>query len=74
MDAPEIKITLKMDLTKDAGFVYESLRIETNQVIWDFCLHETNPQNESFKNESTKRIFRVRIHESGFANPNLKDL
>ncbi len=30
MDAPEIKITLKLDLTKDAGFVYESLRIETN--------------------------------------------
>jgi len=49
---------------KDAGFVYESLRIETNRVIWDFCLHKTNPRNESFKNESTIRIFKVRIRES----------
>jgi len=43
-------------IIKDAGFVYESLQIETNRVIWDFCFHETNPRNESFKNESTKRI------------------
>ena len=41
---------------KDAGFVYESLQIKTNWVIWDFGLHKTNPRNESFKNESTKRI------------------
>jgi hypothetical protein len=46
----------KCNLIKDAGFVYESLQIEMNQVIWDFCLHETNPQNESFKNKSTKQI------------------
>jgi hypothetical protein len=46
----------KSILAKDAGFVYESLQIEMNRVIWDFCLHKTNPQNESFKNESTKRI------------------
>ncbi len=43
-------------ISKDAGFVYESLRIETNRVIWDFGSHETNPRNEYFKNESTKRI------------------
>jgi hypothetical protein len=30
-------------ITKDAGFVYESLRIKTNRVIWDFCLHKMNP-------------------------------
>ena len=47
---------LESIIIKDAGFVYESLRNETNRVIWDFCLHETNPRNESFKNESTKRI------------------
>ncbi len=41
---------------KDAGFVHESLRIETNRIFWDFCLHKTNPQNKSFKKESTKRI------------------
>ncbi len=40
---------------KDAGFVYESLRIETNRVIWDFCFHETNPRYESLR--------------FGFANP-----
>ncbi len=34
---------------KDAGFVYESLRIETNRVIWDFCFHKTNARNESFR-------------------------
>ena len=61
------------DISKDAGFVYESLRIETKRVIWDFGLYETNPRNESFKNESTKRIHdtnlwgsdsRIRIRES----------
>jgi hypothetical protein len=45
---------------KDAGFVYESLRIETNQVIGDFCFHKTNPQNKSLR--------------FGFASPKLKDL
>jgi hypothetical protein len=39
--------------TKDAGFVHEYFQNETNRVIWNFCFHETNPQNESFKNEST---------------------
>ena len=44
---------------KDAGFVYKSLRIETNRVIWDFCFHETNPQNESLRFG-----FAIRIRES----------
>jgi hypothetical protein len=51
-------------LTKDAGFVHESLQIETNRIFWDFCLHETNPRNESFKNKSTIQIFKVWIRES----------
>ena len=38
---------------KDAGFVYESLRNETNQVILKKNFHETNPRNESFKKIST---------------------
>jgi hypothetical protein len=50
------KMPFQLKKSKDAGFVYESLRIETNRVIWDFGLYETNPRNESFKNESTKRI------------------
>ncbi len=50
-----------MKNSKDAGFVYESLRIETNRVIWDFGLHETNPRNESFKNKSTKRIHDMNL-------------
>ena len=41
--------------SKDAGFVYKSLWIETNWVIWDFCFYQTNPQNESLR--------------FGFANP-----
>ena len=67
---------------KDAGFVYESLRNETNRVIWEKNFHETNPRNVylkkistnpnhdtgslilSLRNESTKRIFKVRIRES----------
>ena len=75
------------EIIKDAGFVYESLRIETNRIFWDFWSYETNPRNESLenrptkrihdtnlwkfrsRNESTKRIFKVRIRESGFANP-----
>jgi hypothetical protein len=31
--------------------------------------YETNPQYKSFKNMSTKRIFKVWIRKSGFANP-----
>ncbi len=48
--------TKEMLKIKDAGFVYESLRNETNRVIWKKNFHKTNPQNASFKNESTKRI------------------
>ncbi len=48
--------TSKIKYCKDAGVVYESLRIETNRVIWDFCFHEMNPLNESFKNRPTNRI------------------
>ena len=59
--------------TKDAGFVYESLRNETNRVIWKKKFHETNLSKTNPRNESTIRIFKVRSHKSGFANPNLKD-
>ncbi len=52
---------------KDAGFVYESFRNEMNQVILDFCFHETNPRNKSFKNESTKQIFQKWIHETNLS-------
>ncbi len=45
-------------INKDAGFVYESLRIKTNWVIWDFCFHETNPRYKSLR--------------FGFANPVLQ--
>ena len=45
--------TYKSIKTKDAGFVYESLRNETNRVILNKNFHETNPRNESFKKIST---------------------
>ncbi len=59
-------------ISKDAGFVYESFRIETNRVIWDFCFQ---------RNKSTKRIYQKQTYESnsqyeslsiGFANPDLR--
>ncbi len=50
-------------ISKDAGFVHESFRNETNRVIWDFWPYETNPQKESFENCVTKRI-----HETKFLN------
>jgi hypothetical protein len=34
---------------KDAGFVYESFRNETNLVIWEFYFSKTNPQYESLR-------------------------
>ena len=39
--------------TKDAGFVYESLQIETNQIFWDFWSYESNPRNGYLKKIST---------------------
>ena len=47
--------TLSKQLIKDAGFVYESLRNETNRVIWEFFFSETNPRYKSLR--------------FGFANP-----
>ena len=49
-------ISIVRAIFKDAGFVYESLWIETNRVIWDFCFHEMNPRNESLKNRPTNQI------------------
>ncbi len=34
---------------KDAGFVYKSLRNDTNRVFWDFWPYELNPRYESFE-------------------------
>ena len=49
------KVENTFEISKDAGFVYESLRNETNRVIWKKNFHETNPRNESLR--------------FGFANP-----
>jgi hypothetical protein len=59
---------------KDAGFVYESFRNETNRIFEIFGLtnrihktgiwklrHETNPWNESFENWLDSRIRKYRI-------------
>ena len=76
-----------MEISKDAGFVYESLRNDTNRVFWDFWPYKSNPQYKSFEKsstnwihdtklfkkvlqiESTIKIFKVWIQESGFASP-----
>ena len=41
---------------KDAGFVYESFRIKTNRVIWDFWPYELNPRYKSFEKRYTNQI------------------
>jgi hypothetical protein len=56
------------DLIKDAGFVYESLRNETNRVIWNFRSYETNPRNESLENRRTKRIHDTNLWKTGLRN------
>ncbi len=62
---------------KDAGFVHESLRNESNLLRFLFA------RNESTKRIFQKRIFQKRIHDTnpryeslrfGFANPRLQDL
>jgi hypothetical protein len=57
---------------KDAGFVYESFRNETNRVIWKKNFHETNPRNESFKNESMKRIHETNLLNTVVQNESTK--
>jgi hypothetical protein len=44
---------IKRLIFKDAGVVYESLRNETNRVIWEKFFYETNPRNGYFKKIST---------------------
>jgi hypothetical protein len=53
---------------KDAGFVYESFRNETNQIFWDFWPYKSNPRYESFKNRSTKRIHNTNLSKTGLRN------
>jgi hypothetical protein len=57
---------------KDAGFVHQSFQNKTNQVIWDFCFHETNPQNKSFKSRSSKRIHKTNLSKTGLRNESTK--
>ena len=44
-------------------------RIEKYEI---FCFHETNPQNESFKNRSTKRIHETNLSKTGLRNKSTK--
>ncbi len=58
--------------SKDAGFVYESLRIDTKQTFLTFFLtkriHKTNLLKIASRNESTKRIFWKLRHETNPQN------
>jgi hypothetical protein len=58
----------KLFKSKDAGFIYESFRNETNQIFWDFWPYKSNPQYESFKNRSTKRIHDTNLSKTGLWN------
>ncbi len=69
------------------GIVYESFRINMNQIFWDFWPYKLNPQYKSFKNRSTNRIHVSNLlnivgqnkstkwilgKQYGFANPKLR--
>jgi hypothetical protein len=58
--------------SKDAGFVHESLRNETNRVIWDFMPYETNPQNKSFENCVSKWIHETNLLKIASRNESAK--
>ncbi len=52
----------------------ESFPNKKNWVIWDFCFHETIPQNESFKNRSTKQIHKTNLSKTGLQNESTKQI
>jgi|FrelakmetLWP11LW_1041352.scaffolds.fasta_scaffold17104_1 hypothetical protein len=59
-------------MVKYAGIVHESFQNKTNQVIWDFCFSETNPQNESFEHRRTKRIHETNLLNTVGQNESMK--
>ncbi len=65
----QVKIKLKLWIFfKDAGFVYESLRNDTNRVFWDFRPYKSNPRYESFEKTYTKRIHDTNLMKPGLRN------
>jgi hypothetical protein len=54
--------------SKDAGFVYESLRNNTNRVFWDFWPYVSNPQYKSFEKRYTNRIHNTNLMKHGLQN------
>jgi hypothetical protein len=64
----------KLQNIKDAGFKYESFQNKTNQVIWDFCCHKTNPRNEPFKNRPTNRIQETNLLNTVGRNKSTKQI
>ncbi len=57
---------------KDAGFVYESLRIDTKRTFLTFFSYETNPRNKSFENCVTKRIHKTNLLNTVVRNESTK--
>jgi hypothetical protein len=55
-------------LFKDARFVYESLRIDTKWVFWDFWPYESNPRYKSFEKRYTNRIHNLNLMKPGLQN------
>ncbi len=56
-----ITVFVECKQSKDAGFVYESLQIDTKRTFLTFFSYETNPQNESFENCVTKQIHETNL-------------
>jgi len=54
--------------SKDARFIYESLRIDTKRVFWDFWPYESNPRYKSFEKRYTNRIYNTNLMKPGLQN------
>ncbi len=67
---------MESTLCKVAGFVDESLQINTSQAIWDFYFFQHESKNRTFKDRTCKSgltSLQIRIcKDSGFGNPDFK--
>ena len=66
------RLPLQWGRNKDAGFVYESLQIDTKQTFLTCFSYKTNPRNESFENCVTKRIHETNLLNTVVQNESTK--
>jgi len=59
---------------KVAGFVCESIQLNTNQVILEFFFYKTNPKNKSFEHSRTKLIHEKNLLNTVGQNESMKQI